>query len=84
VPRHHGDPAAWPPGFAFRYLAEGGSWHEDETAEAFEPNGAGGHKAVIHIEKQAPSRSTVDATSSEESQGLGRRSDTEQLPGPCG
>jgi hypothetical protein len=39
-----------PPGrrFAFRYLAEGGSWHDDETAEAFEPNGAGGHNAVIH------------------------------------
>ena len=38
-----------PPGrrFAFRYLAEGGSWH-DETAEAFEPNGAGGDNAVIH------------------------------------
>ena len=38
-----------PPGrrFAFRYLAEGGRWH-DETAEAFEPNGAGGHNAVIH------------------------------------
>jgi hypothetical protein len=40
-----------PPGrrFAFRYLAEGGSWHDDETAEAFEPNGAGGHNAVLHI-----------------------------------
>jgi hypothetical protein len=39
-----------PPGrrFAFRYLAEGGRWHDDETAEAFEPNGAGGHNAVIH------------------------------------
>jgi hypothetical protein len=52
-------PAGWrrstavtlPPGrrFAFRYLAEGGSWHDDEAAEAFEPNGAGGHNAVIHI-----------------------------------
>jgi hypothetical protein len=51
-------PAGWrrsaavtlPPGrrFAFRYLAEGGRWHDDETAEAFEPNGAGGHNAVIH------------------------------------
>ena len=30
------------------YLAEGGRWHDDETAEAFEPNGAGGHNAVIH------------------------------------
>ena len=39
-----------PPGrrFAFRYLAEGGRWHDDETAEAFEPNGAGGHNAVLH------------------------------------
>jgi hypothetical protein len=39
-----------PPGrrFALRYLAEGGRWHDDETAEAFEPNGAGGHNAVIH------------------------------------
>ena len=38
-----------PPGrrFAFRYLAEGGRWH-DETAQAFEPNGAGGHNTVIH------------------------------------
>jgi hypothetical protein len=34
--------------FAFRYLAEGGRWHDDETAEAFEPNGAGGHNAVLH------------------------------------
>jgi hypothetical protein len=32
-----------PPGrrFAFRYLAEGGRWHDDDTVEAFEPNGAG-------------------------------------------
>jgi hypothetical protein len=39
-----------PPGrrFAFRYLAEGGRWHDDGAAEAFEPNGAGGHNAVIH------------------------------------
>ena len=39
-----------PPGrrFAFRYLAEGGRWHDDETAEAFEPNGVGGHNAVLH------------------------------------
>ena len=38
-----------PPGrrFAFRYLAEGGRWHDDDTAEAFEPNGLGGHNAVI-------------------------------------
>ena len=39
-----------PPGrrFAFRYLAEGGRWHDDDTAKAFEPNGIGGHNAVIH------------------------------------
>jgi len=38
-----------PPGrrFAFRYLAEGGRWHDDDTAEAFEPNGLGGHNAII-------------------------------------
>ncbi len=34
--------------FAFRYLAEGGRWHDDPTAETFEPNGIGGHNAVIH------------------------------------
>jgi 1,4-alpha-glucan branching enzyme len=34
--------------FAFRYLAEGGRWHDDPTAETFEPNGVGGHNAVIH------------------------------------
>jgi 1,4-alpha-glucan branching enzyme len=39
-----------PPGrrFAFRYLAEGGRWHDDDTAGAFEPNGIGGHNAVIN------------------------------------
>jgi hypothetical protein len=75
-----------PPGrrFAFRYLAEGGRWHDDETAEAFEPNGPGGHNAVIHTWKQAPSRSPSRLDSFREAQGLGRRSDPEQLPGPCG
>jgi len=34
--------------FVFRYLADGGRWHDDDTAEAFEPNGLGGHNAVIH------------------------------------
>jgi len=33
--------------FAFRYLAEGGYWHDDETAETFEPNGVGGHNAIL-------------------------------------
>jgi hypothetical protein len=39
-----------PPGrkFAFRYLAEGGRWHNDDTAETIEPNGIGGHNAVLH------------------------------------
>jgi 1,4-alpha-glucan branching enzyme len=39
-----------PPGrrFAFRYLAEGGRWHDDDTAGAFESNGIGGHNAVIN------------------------------------
>ena len=52
-PRRNGTRSAvvtLPPGhrFAFRYLAEGGRWHDDDTAEAFEPNGVGGHNAVIH------------------------------------
>jgi len=34
--------------FAFRYLAEGGRWHDEETAEVFEPNDLGGHNAVLH------------------------------------
>ena len=95
VSPRHGElaPAGWrrstavtlPPGrrFAFRYLAEGGSWHDDETAEAFEPNGAGGHNAVIHLEAgTVPLSSRLDIFRGE--QGLGRRSDPEQLPGPCG
>ena len=75
-----------PPGrrFAFRYLAEGGRWHDDETVEAFEPNGAGGHNAVIHTWKQAPSRSPSRLDIFRGAQGLGRRSDPEQLPGPGG
>jgi 1,4-alpha-glucan branching enzyme len=52
-PRRNGTRSAavtLPPGrrFAFRYLVEGGRWHDDETAKAFEPNGVGGHNAVIH------------------------------------
>jgi len=52
-PRRNGTRSAvvtLPPGrrFAFRYLAEGGRWHDDDTAEVFEPNGVGGHNAVIH------------------------------------
>ena len=37
-----------PPGrrFAFRYLAEGGRLHDDDTG-AVEPNGIGGYNAII-------------------------------------
>jgi 1,4-alpha-glucan branching enzyme len=34
--------------FSFRYLAEDGRWHDDDSAEAFEPNGVGGRNAVLH------------------------------------
>jgi 1,4-alpha-glucan branching enzyme len=52
-PRRNGTRSAvltLPPGrrFAFRYLAEDGRWHDDDSAEAFEPNGIGGHNAVLH------------------------------------
>jgi 1,4-alpha-glucan branching enzyme len=33
--------------YAFRYLGEGGHWHDDETAAAFEPNGVGGVNGII-------------------------------------
>lgn len=33
--------------YAFRYLAEGGQWHDDESAAVFEPNGVGGANAVL-------------------------------------
>jgi 1,4-alpha-glucan branching enzyme len=33
--------------YAFRYLAEGGRWHDDEAAEAFQPNGVGGFNAIL-------------------------------------
>jgi hypothetical protein len=51
-PRRNGTRSAvvtLPPGrrFAFRYLAEGGRWHDDDTAGAVEPNGVGGYNAVI-------------------------------------
>jgi len=28
--------------------AEGGRWHDDDTADTVEPNGIGGHNTVIH------------------------------------
>jgi hypothetical protein len=37
--------------FAFRYLAEDGRWHDDDTAGAVEPNGIGGYNAVIHTQQ---------------------------------
>jgi Carbohydrate-binding module 48 (Isoamylase N-terminal domain) len=33
--------------YAFRYLSEGGRWHDDAAADAFEPNGAGGFNSVL-------------------------------------
>jgi 1,4-alpha-glucan branching enzyme len=33
--------------YAFRYLAEGGHWHDDESASVFEPNGVGGANGVV-------------------------------------
>jgi hypothetical protein len=70
--------------FALRYLTEGGSWHDDETAEAFEPNGARRpQRRHPHLEAgTVPLYSGLDIFRGE--QGLGRRSDPEQLPGPCG
>jgi hypothetical protein len=52
-PRRNGTRSAvvtLPPGrrFAFRYLAEGGRWHDDDTTGAVEPNGIGGYNTVIH------------------------------------
>jgi 1,4-alpha-glucan branching enzyme len=52
-PRRNGTRSAvvtLPPGhrFAFRYLAEGGRWHDDDTVGAVEPNGIGGYNTVIH------------------------------------
>jgi hypothetical protein len=34
--------------FAFRYLDDGGRWHDDDGAHAFEPNGVGGVNGVVH------------------------------------
>jgi 1,4-alpha-glucan branching enzyme len=33
--------------FAFRYLGEGGTWLDDETVAAFEPNGVGGVNGIL-------------------------------------
>ena len=34
--------------FAFRYLDDDGRWHDDDGADAFEPNGVGGVNSVVH------------------------------------
>jgi hypothetical protein len=47
APQRRGAPAAWPP-VRLPLSRRRRRWHDDETAEAFEPNGAGGHNAVIH------------------------------------
>ncbi len=38
-----------PPGrrYAFRYLGEGGHWHDDESAATFESNGVGGVNGIL-------------------------------------
>ena len=33
--------------YAFRYLGEGGTWLDDETAAAFEPNDIGGVNGIL-------------------------------------
>jgi 1,4-alpha-glucan branching enzyme len=33
--------------FAFRYLAEGNRWYDDDAAHGFEPNGVGGVNGVV-------------------------------------
>lgn len=33
--------------YAFRYLTEEGSWHDDDSASEFVPNGFGGANAVL-------------------------------------
>ena len=33
--------------YAFRYLGEGGTWLDDETAAAFEANGVGGVNGIL-------------------------------------
>ena len=35
--------------YAFRYLAEGGRWFNDEAAEAYQPNGFGGDDCVLDL-----------------------------------
>ena len=35
--------------YAFRYLAEGGLWFNDEAADAYQPNGFGGDDGVLDL-----------------------------------
>lgn len=35
--------------YAFRYLAEGGRWFNDEGADGYQPNGYGGSDSVLDL-----------------------------------
>lgn len=35
--------------YAFRYLAEGGRWFNDEAADAYQPNGFGGYDGIVDL-----------------------------------
>lgn len=35
--------------YAFRYLAEGGEWFDDASADAIEPNGQGGTHTILLV-----------------------------------
>jgi 1,4-alpha-glucan branching enzyme len=35
--------------YRFRYLADGKQWHNDPTADAFEPSGFGEDNCVLHV-----------------------------------
>ena len=35
--------------YAFRYLAEGGRWFNDEAAGAYQPNGFGGDDCILDL-----------------------------------
>lgn len=35
--------------YAFRYLAQGGQWSNDEAARDFQPNGCGGSDSVVDL-----------------------------------
>lgn len=35
--------------YAFRYLAEGGEWFNDEAADGYESNGLGGDNSILDL-----------------------------------